>query len=231
MLRLNELCLRLKEGLENQLSFKTQPNEELAQQLSRWLESLALQYGYLGIFTLSFIGAASIIFPIPYTLVIFYLGSLRIFNPLLIALSGGAGSALGEFFGYFLGYYGRAALSRERQRKIDYVMKVFARYGALAIFVFALTPLPDDLLFIPLGIMRYSFVKAFIPSLAGKILMCLILAYGGHLSIGIIKSFVGEEGGYVSIIVSILLLMIILILMLKIDWEKLLSLEEKKREE
>ncbi|HIE19152.1 TPA: hypothetical protein EYP75_05440 [Candidatus Bathyarchaeota archaeon] len=211
------------------MSLKTQQNEELAQQLTQWLESLALQYGYLGIFALSFLGAASIIFPIPYTIVIFYLGSLRIFNPFLIALSGGAGSALGEFFGYFLGYYGRTALSKERQRKIDYVMKIFTRYGALAIFIFALTPLPDDLLFIPLGIMRYSFVKAFIPSFAGKILMCLILAYGGHLSIGIIKNFIGEEGGYVGIIVSIMLLIIVLILMLKIDWEKLLPLEEKNK--
>jgi len=209
------------------VSFKIQQNGEWAQRLSQWLESLALQYGYFGIFALSFLGAASIIFPIPYTFVIFYLGSLRVFNPFLIALSGGAGSALGEFFGYFLGYYGRAVLSKERQRKIDYIMRVFNRYGAFAIFVFALTPLPDDLLFIPLGIMHYRFVKAFIPSLAGKILMCLILAYGGHLSVDIVKGFIGEEGGYVGIIVSTVLLIIVLILMIKIDWEKLLPLEKK----
>jgi len=209
------------------LSFKIQQNEEWIQQLSQWLESLALQYGYFGIFLLSFLGAASIIFPIPYPLVIFYLGSLSNFNPFLIAISGGAGSALGEFFGYFLGYYGRAVLSKERQRKIDYVMKVFSRYGALAIFIFALTPLPDDLLFIPLGIMRYSFVKAFIPSLAGKILMCLILAYGGRLSMNIIENFMGEKGGYVSILASTVLLIVVLIVILKVDWEKIFPLEDK----
>ena len=219
--------LTFKEGLDTLLSFKIQQNGEWAQQLSQWLESLALQYGYFGIFALSFLGAASIIFPIPYTLVIFYLGSLKIFNPFLIAISGGAGSALGEFLGYFLGYYGRAVLSKERQRKIDYIMKIFNRYGALAVFIFALTPLPDDLLFIPLGIMRYSFIKAFIPSLTGKIIMCLILAYGGHLSIGIIERFMGEEGGYMTIIASAVLLIIILTLMLKIDWEKIMPLEEK----
>jgi len=213
------------------LIFKFQQEGESAQQLSQWLESLAIQYGYFGIFAVSFIGAVSIIFPIPYTLIIFYLGSLRIFNPFLIALSGGAGSALGEFFGYFLGYYGRVVLSKERQRKIDYITNLFTRYGALTIFVFALTPLPDDLLFIPLGIMRYRFLKAFIPCFAGKILMCLILAYGGHLSIGIIKSLMGAEGGYVSIIASILLLIVILILMVKIDWEKILPFEEKSDED
>jgi len=209
------------------MSFKFQQGE-WAQQLSQWLENLALQYGYLGIFALSFLGAASIIFPVPYTLVIFYLGSLRIFNPFLIAVSGGAGSALGEFFGYLLGYYGRTVLSKERQRKIDYIVKVFNRYGAIAIFIFALTPLPDDLLFVPLGVMHYNFVKAFIPCFTGKILMCLILAYGGYLSIDVIERFMGEEGGYMTIIASAVLLIIILILMFKIDWEKMLPLEEKK---
>jgi len=199
--------------------------------MSQWLKSLALQYGYLGIFIVSFAGSASVIFPIPYTLVIFYAGSTRMFDPLLIALSGGAGSGIGEILGYFLGYYGRAVLSDERKRKIDYIVKVFNRYGMVAVFIFALTPLPDDLLFIPLGIMRYSFLRFFIPCLAGKILMCLILAYGGYLSIEIIESLLGEEGGYIGMIASFILLIVILILMLKVDWEKFLPLEEKRNDE
>jgi membrane protein DedA with SNARE-associated domain len=213
------------EGSDVRMTWGFQSKMEWINQLSQWLQDLAIQYGYLGIFVVSFIGAASVVFPIPYTLVIFYLGTLSFFNPLLIAVSGGAGSALGEFFGYFLGYYGRAALSEERQRKLSYVVKVFSRYGAIAIFIFALTPLPDDLLFIPLGIMRYPFLKAFIPSLAGKILMCLILAYGGRLSVDIIERFVGEEGGYLGIIFSTVLLIVVLVLLIKIDWEKILPLE------
>ena len=203
--------------------------EESSQSISQWLESLALQYGYLGIFIISFIGSVSVVFPIPYTLVIFYVGSTHMFDPLFIALSGGAGSAIGEFFGYLMGYYGRAVLSEERKRKIDCIMRVFNRYGAAAIFAFALTPLPDDLLFIPLGMMRYNFLKTFIPCLAGKVLMCLSLAYGGYLSIGMIESLLGEEGGYIGTIASFILLIIILVLMLKVDWEKFLPLEEKDR--
>ena len=201
----------------------------LAEQISRWLESMALQYGYFGVFIISLLGSASIIFPIPYTLIIFYLGSLGIFNSALLALSGGAGAALGEFIGYALGYCGRAVLSEERKRKMNYILEILNRYGALAIFLFALTPLPDDLLFIPLGLMRYSLKKAIIPCLAGKILMCLILAYGGQFSIGIIRNiFGGEEGGALGMIISSILLVILLILMLKIDWEKIL-LKEKER--
>jgi len=202
-------------------------------QLGDWFEGVALQYGYLGIFLVSFLGASSIIIPIPYTIIIFTLGSLRMFDPSLIAISGGAGSAIGEFFGYSLGYYGRAIVSEKQKKKMDYILKVFSRHGALTIFLFALLPLPDDLLFIPLGIMRYSFLKAFMPCIVGKMLMCFILAYGGHWSIGIIKTILGGEGADPTwtIIASTILLVVIIIVMFKVDWEKFFPLEEKDQKQ
>ena len=198
------------------------------EQFDAWLKNIAMQYGYLGIFVASFIGAMSIVIPVPYTVLIFLMG--KILDPFLVALSAGAGSALGEFFGYLMGYYGRAVISEERKRKVDYILKVFSRYGALTIFVFALTPLPDDLLFIPLGIMRYSFIKAFVPCLLGKIAMSLILAYGGAASISFIETLCGgEEGSVWMIVVSAVLLFAVIVVMLKVDWEKLLPMEEKRK--
>lgn len=199
---------------------------QLLHNLDDWLQTIALQYGYLGIFTISLIGSSSIILPIPYTIIIFSIGSLQIMNPFLIAISAGIGSALGEFIGYILGYYGRTIVSEENKKKMMTILKVFSRYGALTIFLFALTPLPDDLLFIPLGIMKYNFIKAFIPSLLGKMLMCFILAYGGHFSIDLVEKLIGGEGGPITIIVSTILLVIVIVGMFKIDWEKLLGLEK-----
>jgi membrane protein YqaA with SNARE-associated domain len=190
-----------------------------------WLETVASQYGYLGIFLISFLGTASIVIPIPYTIIIFTIGSLRILDPLLVAISGAIGAALGEFLGYLLGYYGRTIVSEERQKKMNYILRVFSRYGAVAIFIFALTPLPDDLLFIPLGIMRYSFLKAFVPCLLGKMLMCFILAYGGYLSIGFIENIFGGGGAIWTTIASAILLTIIIIVMFRVDWEKIFPLE------
>ena len=185
--------------------------------LLEWMEQFALQFGYLGVFLISLVGALSIIFPIPYTLIIYLLGS--VLDPLLVAVSGGLGSALGEFSGYALGYYGRAVLGEERRRKMDYMMKVFHHYGFAAIFFFALTPLPDDLLFIPLGIMRYRFVKAFIPALLGKMLMCFILAYSGRFSVEAIEVVFGE-GGWLGVVITSAFLIIVIVAILKIDWEK-----------
>ena len=182
-----------------------------------WMQDFALQFGYLGIFIISFIGSVSIIFPIPYTIVIYLSGAFL--DPFFVAISGGLGAALGEFSGYALGYYGRTVVSKERRRKMEYMVKLFDRYGPAAIFLFALTPLPDDLLFIPLGVMRYPFLKAFVPSLLGKTLMTFILAYSGQQSIELIKTVFGEAG-WIGTVITAALLMVIIVAMTKIDWEK-----------
>lgn len=209
-------------------NINVQQSLDWLQQLNQWLTDVAQSYGYFGVFLVSLIGSSSVIIPIPYTVIIFSMGMQKsLFNPFLLALSGGVGSAVGEFVGYYLGYFGRKVINENQQKKMNYILKLFTKYGAITIFLFALTPLPDDLLFIPLGIMRYNFVKAFIPCFIGKILMCLILAYGGYMSISIIEALFGGEGGLLTIIVSTILLLVIIIAMFKIDWEKYFPIKEK----
>jgi len=191
------------------------------------MKQFAYQYSYLGVFLVSLIGALSVVFPIPYTIIIYLLG--RSLDPYIIAIAGGLGSALGELSGYILGYYGRAVVSEERKRKMDFMLRIFNRYGAAAIFVFALTPLPDDLLFIPLGIMRYKFVKAFIPTILGKTLMCFTLAMGGRLSVTIIEGFLGE-GGWVEAIITTVFLILVIVIILKVDWEEVFTQYVETRE-
>ncbi|MEM3536196.1 MAG: VTT domain-containing protein [Candidatus Bathyarchaeia archaeon] len=202
---------------------------EILGEISRWMESLALQYGYFGIFMLSLLGALSIIFPIPYTVIIFTLGGLKVgetwvFEPLWIAIAAGLGSALGEFSGYLVGFGGRKVMSEKYKKKMDFLVKLFNKFGPVTIFIFALTPLPDDLLFIPLGVMRYSFVRAFIPALAGKFFMNLIIAYSGRFSIQIIRDIFGVESDWVSalisMVVAVVLLIVVFIIMFYVDWEK-----------
>ena len=178
----------------------------------------AQQFSYLGVFIISFIGAVSVVFPIPYTIVIFFLGG--VLDPIFVAISGGLGAALGEFSGYTIGYYGRKVVSEKRRKKMDFMVKLFDRYGPVTIFLFALTPLPDDLLFIPLGVMRYPFLKAFAPAMLGKMVMTFILAYSGQQSIELIQTVFGESGWIGTVITSALLILII-VAMIKIDWEKL----------
>jgi membrane protein DedA with SNARE-associated domain len=194
----------------------------LSQDIFNWLENFANQFGYFGIFLISLIGSLSIFFPIPYTVVIFTLG--QTLEPVLIAVAAGVGSAVGEFSGYLLGWGGRKVISERYKRKMEFLVKVFDRYGSIAIFLFALTPLPDDLLFIPLGVMRYKIIRMFIPALAGKFLMSLIVAYSGRFTIQIVEDIFGVESSFVSAligtVIAIILLIIIFIIMFKVDWEK-----------
>ncbi|NIQ04945.1 MAG: hypothetical protein GWO20_04180, partial [Candidatus Korarchaeota archaeon] len=85
--------------------------------------NLAVQYGYLGIFLISLIGAVSIFFPLPYTVVIFALGDA--FEPVWIAVAAGVGSGIGEFSGYVLGFGGRKAISGRYERKMEFLGRVF----------------------------------------------------------------------------------------------------------
>ena len=196
----------------------------LLQDIAEWMESFALQYGYLGVFLISLFGAVSIFVPIPYPLVIFILGTSPSFDPLLIAVAAGLGSAIGEFSGYLLGAGGRKVISDKYKKKMNFITKLFKRYGSVAIFIFALTPLPDDLLFIPLGVMRYSLLRAFVPAVLGKFFSNFIIAYSGHLSLEIVKSLFGVEGEGTSLligsVIGIVLLIIVIIIMFKFDWEK-----------
>jgi membrane protein YqaA with SNARE-associated domain len=189
-----------------------------------WLQNFAFQYGYIGIFLISLIGAMSIFVPIPYTVVIFILGGLETFDPLLIAIAAGLGSAIGEFSGYLLGVGGRKVIGDRYRKRMDFITKLFKKYGSIAIFIFALTPLPDDLLFIPLGVMRYNLLRAFIPAVLGKFVSNLIIAYSGRLSLDIVKNIFGVQGEGMSLlvgtIIGIVLLVIVFIIMFKINWEK-----------
>ena len=206
--------------------------QNMLQQLVEWMQQLAQNYGYFGIFLISLIGALSIFFPLPYTVVIFTLGGL--FDPFLIAIAAGLGSAVGEFSGYLLGFYGRKVISPERRRKMEFMVKVFDRFGPITIFLFALTPLPDDLLFIPLGIMHYNLLRAFIPALIGKMSMNFIVAYSGRYAIQIIRDIFGERSDWIAVLLGgflgIGLLIIVMVVMFKVDWEKVFMKYVKEKE-
>ena len=191
--------------------------------ITYWMKEFAVQYGYFGVFLISMLGALSVFLPIPYTVVIFTLGGLQTFDPLWIAVAAGAGAAVGEFSGYLIGFGGRRVIGEKYKKKMDFLTKLFRKYGAVVIFVFALTPLPDDLLFIPLGIMRYNLLRAFVPALLGKFVSNFIIAYSGRLALTFISDLFGVEGegtsALIGIIIALVLMVVVFIIMFKVDWE------------
>jgi len=168
--------------------------------------------GYPGISLLSFIGAGSVIIPIPYTVILF--GIAPAFNPLLLAIAAGLGAAGGELVGYGLGYAGRHAVGKKRRRQLDAMLSIFERFGMPAVFIFALSPLPDDLLFIPLGLMHYSLWKAFTACIAGKFAMSLIIAHVGKAAGKLFDNWM------LAAVVAVLLALVV-VAVFRVDWVKI----------
>ncbi len=82
--------------------------------------------------------------------------------------------------------------------------------------------MPGDLIFIPLGMMRYSVTKAVIPAFIGKFCMYLIVALAGRFLIPGVGEFFGPDD-WLDVFVIMFLGIVIFILMFKIDREKYLE--------
>jgi membrane protein DedA with SNARE-associated domain len=184
-----------------------------------------MQYGYLGIFVMSLAGAMSIIVPVPDTIVIFTLAGLKIggnwvFAPELIALAATLGGAIGQLSGYLFGLSTKKVTTGKYKKNMDFLGRLFNKFGAIAIFAFALTPMPDDLAFIPLGASRYNPIKAFAPALTGKFLFSLAVAYGSRFSVGVIKDIPGLGSDLTSVAISTCIGIALAIAVFKVDWAK-----------
>ena len=197
----------------------------LADDLMSWMMDLVQRYGYLGAFLASVLGNATIILPAPYSLFIFVLGG--ILDPLLLGAISGLGAAIGELTGYALGAAWRKAVSEEKKRELERARKLLENPGFIVVFVMAATPLPDDVVSVPLGLMRYPLWKAFLAFLIGKTLLCLILAYSGRLLINI-TWLMGEVSGIWGMVGTALAIIIITILAIRIDWGEVLDIVEEK---
>jgi len=146
-------------------------------------------YGYFGAFLGALIGTATIFFPMPFYLMTFALGA--VLNPFLLGIVTGIGSAIGELIGYAIGYGGRKLIKKRWKKHLDRARYWFDRNGLLTIFIFAVTPLPDDIIGILAGSASYDKNKFFLACLAGKTVLGLLIAYSGKYSFDLILKIFG----------------------------------------
>jgi membrane protein YqaA with SNARE-associated domain len=184
--------------------------------------NLVSQYGYLGAFAISIFGNFTIFFPVPFTITIYVFGATL--NPFLLGLVCGVGSTIGEFSAYLIGLGGRKVLDERYGDRLESAKLLVQRYGMAAIFLFALLPLPDDLILVPMGMLRYDLVKAMAAMFIGKTLMCTIVAYAGLFSYDFVMELF-SAGGIIGGIASVALLVIVIVAMIKIDWTRFIKAE------
>ena len=174
----------------------------------------------LVVFLVSIIGNMIPFFPVPYLLFVITIASgfpgLGLFQ---IAAVSALGASIGKFVSYGLGYGARRALSGSRAR-FDSFRKLVGGSSFLLALVFAALPLPDDIVFVPLGIIRYSPVKTFIALYSGKFFLTILITYVARSSQGSLEGLLGG-GVYVSILSAVIVILVAVFLM-RVDWEAVL---------
>jgi uncharacterized membrane protein YdjX (TVP38/TMEM64 family) len=134
------------------------------------------KYGYPGIFVVSALSNATLIFPIPG--VVFTSAMGAVFNPLWVAIAAGVGAAVGELTGYLAGYSGQIIV--ERRDWYDRLVEITRKYGELAILFMAFIPNPlFDLTGMAAGMLKMPVGKFFLWCSLGKILKMLVFSYAG----------------------------------------------------
>ncbi len=182
--------------------------------------------GYLGVFLVSVVGNIIPFLPIPYlSFIFFYNVWFPDSSPLLIGLISGLGGGIGKLAVYFASYYGASKLLPPRkQEQLNAFKTLLGNYGALALFLLAATPSPDDVLVTILGIAKYSITKFFLAITSGKIVISLLTAYFGKA----FSFLISEENLLVSVLASIIIFLILTWFILSIDWIKVFQVVQSE---
>ena len=198
--------------------------------MSFWTEiaNIALQYGYLGVFVLAILCNMTFFLPAPLVVPIYALGVTH--NPILLGLSSGLGSTIGEFSSYVIGVAGKNIIDERYEKQLKITRRLLEKHGMVLIFVFALTPLPDDLLLITFGLIKYDLKKAFTAMLLGKILMNIFVAYAGRYSFPTIWTFITSITP-VQIAALVVVLGVVAYWFSKLDWSGMLARFDVSEEE
>ena len=105
--------------------------------------------------------------------------------------------------------------------------RLVKRYGAGAAFVAAATPIPDDLVYIPLGLAKYNPRRFFVATFAGKIVLSYMVVLTSHFFGDAVEPFLEQvedpTGIYIGIVVFGAALTVIIIALFRLDWHEVLG--------
>ncbi|MBU1120138.1 VTT domain-containing protein [Patescibacteria group bacterium] len=137
------------------------------------------QFGYIGIFLLMFLGNATVLVPVPILAPLNILLGGIFSSPLLLGLTVGVASSLGELVGYLAGYSGSGIVKSSKvYKKIELQVE---KYGLWAIFFLALIPNPlFDVAGLAAGALGIKWWKFLIAVTAGKTIRAIVFAYIGY---------------------------------------------------
>ncbi len=181
--------------------------------------------GYLALLTVSFIGSAIPFIPVPFFILLTVMSADPKFDPHILVFMTAIGSTAGKAIIFYATYYGRNRLSAKSKKRIRPLQRVVARYGWFAAFIAAATPIPDDLVYIPLGLTKYNPILFILSTLTGKAVISEAIVWSSKLGLSpYLQPLLENKDSLLSVYISAIILAIIIGLILyyipKIDWKK-----------
>ncbi len=188
----------------------------------------APEVGYIGLGLVSFIGSLIPFVPIPSFVLLATMSVGEQFDLHILALISAVTATIAKQIIFYASYGGRRMISEKTKKRMRPFQKLVKRYGGTAAFVAAATPIPDDMVYIPLGLAKYNPKRFFIATLSGKIVLCYVIVLISHytgLSIlePILEDIDDPFAIYAGIIGFGVIMTIIVILLLRLDWERILG--------
>jgi len=137
---------------------------------------------------------------------------------ILIALS----AALAKGIHYMVTFFVSGHLSEKRRQRLDTDAARIRRWAFALLYLAAATPIPDEPIVIPLGLMKYSPPKFFLAYFLGKVTITIAGAFLGNIAGDFLGNWFSPEASFIiSIVVSIVLTVVITVIILKVDFGKL----------
>jgi len=186
------------------------------------------EVGYLGLTIVSFFGSLIPFVPIPSFVLVATMAAGEQFDIHVLVLIAALTSTAAKQIIFYVSYGGRKIISEKTKKRMLPFQKLVKRYGGSAAFVAAATPISDDLVYIPLGLAKYSPKRFFVATLSGKIVLFYVIVLISHytgLSLlePILQGIDDPLPVYIGIIALGIAMTLVVILLLRLNWEKILG--------
>ncbi len=150
------------------------------------------------------------------------LGSTDTLTLILVGVLIALGAALAKGIHYMVTFFVSGHLSQKRQAKLNTDAAIVKRWAIPLLYLVAATPLPDEPVVIPLGLMKYNPLKFFGAYFLGKLTIAVAGAFLGNFAGDFLLNwFTPEQSFIISIVVSVVLTVVITAILLKVDLNKL----------
>jgi len=186
------------------------------------------EVGYLGLAIVSFFGSLIPFVPIPSFVLVATMAVGEQFDIHVLVLIAALTATAAKQIIFYVSYGGRKIISEKTKKRMKPFQKLVKRYGGSAAFVAAATPIPDDLVYIPLGLAKYNPKRFFVATLLGKIVLYYVIVLISHyMGLSLLEPILQDIEDplpvYIGIIILGLAMTITVILLLRLNWERVLS--------